>query len=386
MVSHLEVTLAINAPLLEKSGTNKTIVINSADNKSDSEWTVTLTRLDSALLVSVKRTSSSENKILTPFKSWHIIPRSEANPILSILVDEQQLQSHHHPIHGKVDAEKVTGVHNYDFDIVLSADKGLIRRTAPTHCNHKELIALLLKDVTLTNVCFTIPSIAEGQSITCLWAHRSAFSSHKKFLELIAKGDEVIQDKNNTECAMTAQDLAVVIAKGGSTPVRVDKVAMSTFCVLLYYIYMGVVNLKLHTCQVFSGCQSIRGCPVDGPSFSIFTLSDIEGEEGQDGVPFHLDVKWEDLMEAADVYEISDLKRLCRRGIIKGLDKTNAVDILFGKTGRDPEIKQAAVEYIVENLDAIFEETGDPFDRHRQHPEHHSLLVKLMRLKAKQTC
>ncbi|KAK3836699.1 MAG: hypothetical protein J3R72DRAFT_493676 [Linnemannia gamsii] len=358
MVSHHEVTLAINAPLLEKSGTNKTIAIDSANKKTDSEWTVTLTRLDSALLVSVKRTCPSNNKVSTPFKSWHIIPRSEFDPILSIPVDEQQLQSHHHPVHGKVDAEKVVGVHNYDFDIVLSTDKALVRKPVSTHCKHKDLIALLLKDITLTD----------------------------KFLELIAEGDKIVQDKDSTDCAMTAQDLTFVVSKGGSTPVRVDKVAMSTFCVLLYYIYMNEVNLKLDTCQVFSGCQSIRGCPVDGPPFSIVTLSDIGGEEGQDGVPYLLDVKWEDLMEAADVYEISDLKRLCRRGIIKGLDKTNAVDILFDKTGRDPEIKLAAIEYIVENMDAIFEEAGDPFDRHRQHPEYHSLMVSLMRLKAKQAC
>ncbi|KAG0374546.1 hypothetical protein BGX24_010261 [Mortierella sp. AD032] len=361
MVSHHEVTLAINAPLLDKSGTNKTIAIDSANKKTDSEWTVTLTRLDSALLVSVKRTCPSNNKVSAPFKSWHIIPRSEFDPILSIPVDEQQLQSHHHPVHG------------------------LVRKPVSTHCKHKDLIALLLKDITLTDVCFTFSSIVEGQSI-CLWAHRSVFSSHKKFLELIAEGDKIVQDKDSTKCAMTAQDLTFVVSKGGSTLVRVDKVAMSTFCVLLYYIYMNEVNLKLDTCQVFSGCQRIRGCPVDGPPFSIVTLSDIGGEEGQDGVPYLLDVKWEDLMEAADVYDISDLKRLCRRGIIKGLDKTNAVDVLFEKTGRDPEIKLAATEYIVENMDAIFEEAGDPFDRHRQHPEYHSLMVSLMRLKAKQSC
>ncbi|KAF9902009.1 hypothetical protein EC991_005419 [Linnemannia zychae] len=389
MASHQEVTLNIRAPLLEKSGPNKTITIDSADKKFDSEWTVTLTRFDSTLLISVKR-NCPDDQVPTTYRSLHIIPWSEYNPILSTPIDDQQLQSRL-LVHCKVDAEKVAGAHRYDFGIVLSTDKGLARKLVPPHCKHQELIPLLLKDVTLTDSCFIFSSNVEGRSV-CLWAHRSVFSPYKKFLELITEGEKVAYEKRkklsptmrNGAFALVAPDLISAVAGAGSTPVRVDNVAMSTFCVLLYYIYMDEVNLKLDTCRMFSGCESIRGCPVDGPQFSVVTLTKVKDEDGHDGVPFPLDVKWEDLMEAAGEYEISDLTQLCQREIIEGLDKTNAVDVLFGKSGRDPEIKEAAIEFIVDSMDAIFEENEDPFDHYRSHPEHHDILVKLMRLKAMQ--
>ncbi|KAF9120396.1 hypothetical protein BGW39_011458 [Mortierella sp. 14UC] len=382
MVSHQEIILAIKAPLLEKSGPNKTITIDSAEKKSDSEWIVTLTRFDSALLVSVKWTCP-DDQAPVPFRSLHIIPRAEFNPILSTPIDGQQSQSRL-TVHCKVDAEKVAGVQTYDFDIILSTDKGLARKLVPPHCKHQKLIPLLLKDVALTDVCFTFSPVVEGPPM-CLWAHRSVFSPHEKFLELIAEREKVAQDKRCAEVvSMRAQDPASAVANVGATPVLVDKVAISTFCVLLYYIYMDKVNLKLDSCRMISGCESIRGCTVDGPSFCVVTLAKVEDEDGKDGVPFPLDVKWEDLMEAAVAYEISDLKQLCRREIINGLNKTNAVDVLFGKTGHDPKIKGAAIEFVVKSTGAIFEATEDPFDRYRQHPEHHALLVKLLRLKAKQ--
>ncbi|KAF9002410.1 hypothetical protein BGZ52_009639, partial [Haplosporangium bisporale] len=77
---------------------------------------------------------------------------------------------------------------------------------------------------------------------------------------------------------------------------------------------------------------------------------------------------WSDLLFAADLYKIDDLRSQCQKHLIDTLDDSKVVDTLIHVGPRFPEVKEAAVNYIAKNMKVMYAGGNDPFAPFVQHP------------------
>lgn len=89
-------------------------------------------------------------------------------------------------------------------------------------------------------------------------------------------------------------------------------------------------------------------------------------------------VQWDDLLFAADLYKIEELRAICQKYVIEAIENTKAVETLIHVGTRFPEVKEAAINYIARNMDTMFADGNDPFAPFLQHPKCHELLVEVM--------
>ncbi|KAG0207729.1 hypothetical protein BGX33_006670 [Mortierella sp. NVP41] len=255
----------------------------------------------------------------------------------------------------KFPAKKVFCDGKYDFDIVLSTNPELSRAFAiippapapipkpvpdPEPASSpasklKGLGTMLLKDPTSVDVCFTFSSDKTYSDIG-LWAHRCILSQHESFAKLIREaamvhslGNIVLAEKESnadtdsdtesisnisidsmltTATVATAEGVSVGVASKGLV-IKVDKVSLATFCVMIYYIYTGEINRSVDPIRfVLSNTDKATLVWRD----STGKIEDSVGWRPLDqGSSWRLkEVTWKELRDAAAHYGLEDLQTI----------------------------------------------------------------------------
>ncbi|KAG0272983.1 hypothetical protein BGZ96_005075 [Linnemannia gamsii] len=206
------------------------------------------------------------------------------------------------------------------------------------------------------------------------------------------KAVKVEHDAEST-CTISADSDSAPSPTAGTTGetrvlvVKVDKFSLATFCALLYYIYTDEVYLTIDTSRF--AISSGEGSLVWHDATSGKVRDSIRWHPTDRISPWKLkDVAWDELLVAADHYGIPDLRTICLTKMISAMNQSNVVGMLFSKSVSGTEVRQAAMKFIVENWDPIFQKgsnTVDQFSAYRTDPECHEVLMELMQMKAKKT-
>lgn len=232
----------------------------------------------------------------------------------------------------------------------------------------KATMATLLRDVYSVQTQFVFTQDKPCSDFG-LWAHRSILSKYPVFEQLAKQAEE---DQSSS------YDRGVVIRP---LTLTVDKVSFASFCALLMFIYTGEVKTTIDPNQFAIGKVSIV---PPGPSSDSSGISDRS--QGTPcwhpfvpNSPWDLKpVQWSDLLFAADLYKIDDLRSLCQKHLIDTIDNSKAVDTLIHVGPQFPEVKEAAVNYVAKNMKAMYAGGNDPFAPFVHHPKCHEYLVEVM--------
>ncbi|KAG0371762.1 hypothetical protein BGX24_001235 [Mortierella sp. AD032] len=391
-----EVTLKVEAPILSDGAKSTT---KTAALEGNSIWFVYLTRSQTNLTVSVNWTRNQHQDI-TNYTWMTIIPHSshhsirETNFSSATLTGGQMVQC------GVIEITKVVDDGMYRFDIVISTAKEIARKLSPSPSKSCEIIPLLLKDPHSVDICFTFTS-DKAYSKIGLWAHRVVLSRCKFFAQLIEKVDSQrllfskAEDNNKDKVRQSAPEVkaesddestrTITTDPSPASPmdsrvimIKVDNFSLATFCALLHFIYMDQVELSVDTGRfVLSVTEgSLAWCDSNGKIRDAICWPSLD-----QGSPWKLkDVTWDELLEAADYYGVSELRTHCLNGTLMGLNEHNAVRLVFSC---DAVVKRMAMRFIVDNMDTFFKKgNGDPFAAYKDHPDCHEVLVELIALKA----
>ncbi|KAF9114088.1 hypothetical protein BGX27_000141 [Mortierella sp. AM989] len=323
----------------------------------------------------------------------HIVPRNEHGVSDEVTVNAQNLSSQT-KVQASIDSRKVRYKDKYSFDIVLSSQaklpKALVEDTVePLDAitkNH-EIMLILLRDIHSVDVCFVFESDKTCSNVG-LWAHRSILSRYKGFESAIQTACKDMTSASEGMANLTVSDgkssEPSTAEKGsdafGALLVPVGKFTLATLCVLLRYIYTGVINLSAETNKhaismtestlVLQGItsrrkESVRWHPLGSESSWKFK-----------------DVTWEELLLASDFYEVTDLRCTCEKKVISAMSNSTVVETLFTIGCQFDKIKESALEYIVRNMATLFQKGKDPFAPYKDHPKCHEMFVELIHRKA----
>ncbi|KAG0278331.1 hypothetical protein BGZ95_004248 [Linnemannia exigua] len=264
------------------------------------------------------------------------------------------------------------------------------QHTQSTPFKSHQIITSLLKDTASTDVCFTFPADKIiPNAVIC--AHRFALMTHKQLYKVLfqEKQDLSLREKRilavdskrngswcihgkgckmpRQTCANSAAEVvADALARFEVSVVNIDKFSLATFCAFLTYIYTGETEL----------------CPVT-TRFAMFRFSDHCAKKIPLWIdePMTLSTTWDELLKISIYYGIEDLQARCRQEVIDSVNKLTAIETLFSTSAKDPAVRRIAVATVIENMNTLFKETEDPFSRYKDHPDYHSVMMELMRLR-----
>ncbi|KAF9899720.1 hypothetical protein EC991_008427 [Linnemannia zychae] len=247
----------------------------------------------------------------------------------------------------------VTVGDRYEFDVVFStgpenlrASQGTIPAAIPKPkpvpapslmSKEKDLISSLLKDPSSVDVCFIFSSDKTCSNIG-LWAHRFVLSRHESLFKMIqetstiqslgniALAEKISTDDADSDTESTSNrsiDTVVTntaVARGpmvGAASkglvIKVDSVSLSTFCVMLYYIYTGDINRSVDPDR-FVLSDSNKASLVWRDSTGKIEDS-IDWRPLDNDSPWRLkDVTWKELRNAAVHFGLKDLQALSEQG------------------------------------------------------------------------
>ncbi|KAH7060270.1 hypothetical protein BKA57DRAFT_446761 [Linnemannia elongata] len=410
-----EVNLKIVSPLLNED--NKTTTIKTQTFTCNSYLHIYLTRKLKNMLKVQIQWFSQNHKDLTHYESMRVFPDSSASFVHFHSFASNKAAENGGRINcGCFPAKKVIKGDKYAFDLVLCTDHNLPRKLVPpppplpppAPKNH-DIIPLLLKDASSVDVCFTFTSDKVYSNLG-LWAHRVVLARHKVFAKLIQQQEELQalvasmtkaenENENDKEakfdsdaestCTMSADGSPTTssIAAAGDTRslvIKVHKFSLATFCALLYYIYTDEVDLAIEANRFAISSNDSSLVLRDSATGKTRTVHPTGRSS-----PWKLkDVTWVELLEAADHYEISDLRANCLEKVISGMNQSNVVDVLFTTSISGVEVRQAAMEFIVKHWVDVFQKGKDgcggvdPFAAYRGLEECHEVLIELMHMKA----
>ncbi|KAF9084550.1 hypothetical protein BGX29_002486 [Mortierella sp. GBA35] len=361
----LEVTVSVVSPPFEKGHCARSIIVAPQPGGGNGTWTVNLTKKIDDLTVTIEW--SRPNRIYEDYlklQSMYIIPQSDFFNIVAVgalnwtntdFCTARGQFSNEPSLKSKFPAKKVFCDGKYDFDIVLSTNPELTRAFAiippapapipkpvpdPEPASSpasklKGLGTMLLKDPTSVDVCFTFSSDKTYSDIG-LWAHRCILSQHESFAKLIREaamvhslGNIVLAEKESnadtdsdtesisnisidsmltTATAATAEGVSVGVASK-ELVIKVDKVSLATFCVMIYYIYTGEINRSVDPIRfVLSNTDKATLVWRD----STGKIEDSVGWRPLDqGSSWRLkEVTWKELRDAAAHYGLEDLQAI----------------------------------------------------------------------------
>ncbi|KAF9344643.1 hypothetical protein BGX34_005465 [Mortierella sp. NVP85] len=326
----------------------------------------------------------------------HIVPFKNREESVTFPISYKRVNSSGTlPFEGRINASRVLSEGKYRFDIILSIDKSLEHRTIPKRLvtslsTRRGMLLSLLKDVHSVDVCFVFTSDHSYPKVG-LWAHRAVLSKIKVFEELIleaTKALEATKESQATKSASSERDQESADTSHQQTgkektpeepsilTIQVDKFPLATMCSLLYYIYSGEVQLSIPSSQF-----------AISKAESAIVLYDTNGKTREsirwdplsaDSAWKLKDVSWEELGLAAEHYGLAELRTLCEKEIIEVMDETNAIDILFNVGYHIEAVKKKALSFIVEHMESLSVGNSNPFERFRDHPGCHDMLVEVI--------
>ncbi|KAG0374547.1 hypothetical protein BGX24_010262 [Mortierella sp. AD032] len=393
--THKELTLKAEVPIVNK---HNIALFPVQDEASSIIWYVELDRGASDMRVSVMKNSLDP----TNYCSISIVPcneesaawliTNEDNYEFKIVLSTNPTPSRSSP--NKTAANNSTSPLKRNTAIVQPAifktKATPVQHTQPASFKSHHIIASLLKDYCSTDVCFTFPA-DEFIPNTAICAHRFVLTPHKQLCKLLFQKENSLPLRETRtftvdpkrdgsscihmeECKMprhtcannVAEVVADALARFEVSVVKVDEFSLGTFCAFLNYLYTDAIDLD----------------PVS-TRFAMFRFSSYEPKKNPLWIdqPRTLSTTWSELLKISIHYGIEDLQTRCRKGVIDGVNKDTAIEILFSSSAKDSAVRKIAIATVVKNMKTIFKKTEDPFGRYKYHPDYHDVMMDLMRLR-----
>ncbi|KAG0357417.1 hypothetical protein BGZ54_000339 [Gamsiella multidivaricata] len=232
---------------------------------------------------------------------------------------------------------------------------------------YQDLLALLC-DFRTVDVAFVF-TIYECNARVALWAHRVMLDRHPRFRELFKSHQDSV-------------------SADGPLMVLVEGIALTTFCALLKYLYTDDLGLTIDPEQ-FLVCsmgdlEEVHSSGDKHVASAVLTktLRELNASQFHASWEVKDKVTWADLFLAADRFEIPKLRQQCLKNLLGSVEKSNAMEILFG-VGQHfkAEIRDPVMKYISEHLDDVFSiQTEDPFKRFSGYAGYHEMMLELLRV------
>ncbi|KAF9113620.1 hypothetical protein BGX27_001154 [Mortierella sp. AM989] len=372
----------------------------------DPEWRCTITKRSGELAISISRPTYPRQQ---QFKYLYCIPHGLIRPEVNTLVPSNIWKSLHRKLPSNdseariiIHEDHVQGNNNqsrYAFDLTLSDSLmspldyfasrittskdtevfGLVENLTIAKKTFKDLypekyglMLGLLSDLDSVNVVFVF-TINDCERQVGLWAHRIMFTKYPRFQELF-----------KTHCYREEANLPTPIM------VPVEGISVTTFCVLLKYIYTDELELVIDPshfllCDMEQYMSPPTGVPPTLPEFLNNSLKNRNASRFYASWDTKDKVTWSDLFLAADRFEVAKPREECLKKLLASVNKDNAMEILFG-VGMHfrEEIHDPVVNYISDHLNN-FDLTGseDPFKRFASHEGCHEVMLKLLKMEMK---
>ncbi|KAF9302078.1 hypothetical protein BGZ74_005885 [Mortierella antarctica] len=224
----------------------------------------------------------------------------------------------------------------------------------------KNYALTLLQDITTMNMAFTFGLNGSARNVA-LWAHQSVLSLEPSLFSLFNKLKNVDGDPSAPE------------AVSGVKTTHVTEYSLDAYCALFRYLYTNEIQLEVDLNDFAIGrppnkpfSPSCKKRPeVDG----LFTPTTLRT------------TTWQELFSVADCYGVVDLRMYCFGKIVNSLTDQNVLDVYFELAYKYEDMKVIVLEYVFDSMDKLFAADGDPFEAYKDHPEKHSLMIKVMQHK-----
>ncbi|KAF9292902.1 hypothetical protein BGZ74_000118 [Mortierella antarctica] len=253
-----------------------------------------------------------------------------------------------------------------DFDIVLSNWTELYQirktkvmkdaKTTATKSNWdegapklKDPMSPLLKDISTMNMAFTFGLNGSVRN-AALWVHQSVLSRQSSIAALIEKSKDVETDPSSS--AILSGVKTTHINEYPSKPTAP---------------WSGVFS------------ASCKNRPAIDCMFTARKSSSTNADSDEAAEP-GLVVKWSNLFQVADCYQVTEHREYCVEKIVEMMDNSTALDVLYGFTYRYPDLKEIVLQYVVDNISNLYAASQDPFAAFEGHPERYTLLTEVLQI------
>ncbi|KAG0029296.1 hypothetical protein BGZ82_008039 [Podila clonocystis] len=224
----------------------------------------------------------------------------------------------------------------------------------------KNYAPTLLKDISTMNMAFTFGLNGSARNVA-LWAHQSILSLEPRLCSLLIKLDNVESDPSAPE------------AISGIKTTYVREYSLDAYCALFRYLYTNEIQLEV----------DLNDFAIGRPPNRSFSPSCKKRPEvdGLFSPTITRTTTWQELFSVADCYGIEDLRMYCFGQIVNSITDRNALEVYFEFAYKYEDMKAIVLEYVFDSMDKLFAMDGDPFEAYKDHPEKHSLMVKVMQRK-----
>ncbi|KAG0035348.1 hypothetical protein BGZ82_005306 [Podila clonocystis] len=255
-----------------------------------------------------------------------------------------------------------------DFDVVFSTcPSNDVRSTTPKVeqvqvPKSQFIMPSLLKDIATMNMAFTFGFNDSARNVA-LWAHQSVLSQQSNLSSFMNKLQDVEGDPSSLEAVC------------GVKTTHVSEYSLEAYCALVRYLYTSEIALEV----------DMNNFAIGRPPNKPFTPSCKKRPE-VDGLFSHKIARtttWQELFSVADCYGVEDLRMFCFGEIVNSITDRNALDVYFEFAYKYEDMKSIVLEYVFDTMDTLFAADGDPFEAYKDHPEKHSLMIKVMQRKFK---
>lgn len=199
------------------------------------------------------------------------------------------------------------------------------------------------------------------------WAHRSILSRYKALEDLIKKSlkEQVAQEGDV-----------------GPLTIRMEKFALATFTCLVYYLYTGTIKRTVDTSQ-FAFSQQDEAIvmikdEITGGTKDRMVWNPLDADSSWK----MKDVTWTDLLFISEYFGVKDLRNECLHEVVESIKESNVVELLFEVGCFFEQVKDAGLDYLADNMEAMCNEGKDPFEKYRDHKECHTMMLDAMRYKS----
>ncbi|KAG0355844.1 hypothetical protein BGZ54_000947 [Gamsiella multidivaricata] len=221
-----------------------------------------------------------------------------------------------------------------------------------------------LRDPESVNTAFVF-TIHSCSIRIALWAHCAILKKYPAFQELLT----------------SHRSANTVALSYGPIVVPVEGISLTTFCVLLKYIYTEDIDLAVDDSQFLMSDMGPSDTPSDATVLNN-ALRERNASQFYASWEAKDKVTWVDLFLAADRFGVQKLRQHSLKSLLVSVDKHNAMEMLFGVGPHfKTEVRDPVMKYISEHLDDVFSvQTEDPFKRYADHENCHEVMLELLRL------
>jgi hypothetical protein len=174
---------------------------------------------------------------------------------------------------------------------------------------------------------------------------------------------------------------------------HVTEYSLESYCVLIRFMYCGVIDLNVDLNDFAIGFPLNKPFPLsckNRPDIGLFTCSTsstytkAEGpaESDQPVEPGML-TTWSEVFQVADCYQVTELRDYCRDKIISSLEPANALEALFGYAHRYEDMRDKVLDVVVKNLSEFYMSDTDPLEPYADHPQRYKLMTEALRYKSR---